>query len=152
MFMQNANVAVRTDVDKLMDILKDKEKITLEEAAHKLNMSISTTQAIVDFLVEERILGIEYKFTTPYIYLAKKSLAKEKVAYKVEKPVLLSKQQFYEKAKGRNVPTSKIPNLWRKYLDNQLATLKKEFFERTKKRNLSIEKMNQLWEKYLSKL
>ena len=62
---------VRTGVDDLLELLEHSAKIPLADAAAKLNVDAGVIQAWVDFLVEEGIVGIEYKFTTPYIYLNK---------------------------------------------------------------------------------
>ena len=71
------NEVIRTGVDELLDFLTHNDKTALSEVASKLKIDVNTLQAWVDFLVEESIVGIEYKFTTPYIYL-NKSLEKKK--------------------------------------------------------------------------
>ena len=43
--------------------------MAVEEVSKTLHLPAPSVQALVDFLVEEKVLGIEYKFTTPYIYI-----------------------------------------------------------------------------------
>lgn len=149
--MVRNSAILRTGVDQLMEYVHKKEKVSLEEVAKQLKMPLKTVQSLVDFLVEEKILGIEYKFTTPYVYLSKKDIREASFVKKKESPVLLSKEEFFEKAKSRNIPYQRIGLLWKKYLEEQLKGLKEDFYETAmKKRNLPREKVDVLWERYLS--
>ncbi|GIU69499.1 MAG: hypothetical protein KatS3mg002_0735 [Candidatus Woesearchaeota archaeon] len=139
---------VRTGVDELLDLLKNNSKIALVDVARKLGISLDVLQAWVDFLVEERILGIEYKFTTPYIYLNKPLEEQKVVSNKNEGPIDLTyfKKQFWEKAKNNNIPESRIADLWKNHLLQELELKKKYFFYEAQTRKiLNIE---QLWEEY----
>jgi hypothetical protein len=135
-----------------MELVKKREKIAIEEAAKILRMPEKTIQALVDFLVEEKILGIEYKFTTPYIYLSKKEFKGLTFERKKETQILISKKEFYEKAKLRNIPYQKIEGLWRKYLEKHLDKIKEEFFRKSRQRNIPPDKIEELWKKYLTYL
>ncbi|MBI2208893.1 hypothetical protein HYU50_05350 [Candidatus Woesearchaeota archaeon] len=64
------NDILKTSADDLYELVKSREKISVEEAAKLLRMPINTVHALVDFLVEEKMFGIEYKFTTAYIYIS----------------------------------------------------------------------------------
>ena len=64
---------VETGVDRMMSILEKREKLSLTDLSRELKLPESTLQLWVDFLVEERVLGIEYKFTKPYVFLNKKN-------------------------------------------------------------------------------
>ena len=145
-------VELTTIADQLVEFLKSKEKVTIEETAKNLKIPEKTVHALVDFLVEEKILGIEYKFTTPYIYLSKKDFKEPTFVRKKEEPVLLSKEEFYEKAKSRNIPYQEIGNLWKKYLEKELSHVKKDFFKKAKEKNTPDHKIEELWQKYLSYL
>ena len=61
---------VRTKVDELIELLKHVEQISLPEASSRLGIAQDVLQQWVDFLVEEKMVGVEYKFTTPYLYYA----------------------------------------------------------------------------------
>jgi len=150
--MVRDNAILKTSADQLMELVKRKEKVTIEEAAKVLKTPIKIVQALVDFLVEEKILGIEYKFTTPYIYLSKKDFKEHSLTIKKESPILISKEEFYEKAKLKNIPYQKIEVLWRKYLDENLDKIKDKFFKKSRQRNVPENKIEELWRKYLSYL
>lgn len=150
--MDRSSTILRTTADQLMEFIKKKDKVTIEETAAALKVPVKTIQGLVDFLVEEKILGIEYKFTTPYIYLSKKKYSAQEFNEATQKPVLLSKEEFFEKAKVRKIPYQKIGELWNKYLEKQLVKIKEEFYERAKEKKLPKERIDELWQKYLSHL
>mgnify|MGYP001561554838 FL=1 len=143
------DIVLRTVADELVDLVIKSKKISVEEAAKKLSTPTEAIQALVDFLVEERVFGIEYKFTTPYIYPYKEDVKSAKVKDKSVTEDLITKEQFYKKAKERNVPYEHIEVLWRKYLQQNLANLKAEFLKRSKEKKISKEKTEELWKKYL---
>lgn len=151
--MSSKTSILTTTADELMDLVRKRDKITIEEVSKILNIPMKTVQGLVDFLVEEKVLDIEYKFTTPYIYLSKKANNhKPEIIEKKEKPILLSKEEFFEKAKARNIDYAKIESLWRKYLEKQLGSIKEDFFNKAKAKNLPEGTAETLWQKYLSYL
>ena len=141
---------LKTTADQLIEFLKNKEKSTIEEVAKALKIPGKTVQALVDFFVEEKVIDIEYKFTTPYIYLSKEDAKKHHLLRKKEVPILISKEEFYTKAKSREISYQKIGGLWRKYLEQQLVRLKEDFFEKAKKKGIHSHKVEIMWQKYLS--
>lgn len=138
---------VKTGVDELLELLKDNNKLPLVDAAKKLNVAADVVQAWVDFLVEERILGIEYKFTTPYIYLNKPLDTLRKV-YDELGPIdlMLFKNQFWGKAKKNNIPETRIADLWRNHLLQELELKKKYFFYEAQTRK--IINIESVWAEY----
>ena len=139
--------SVKTGVDGLLDLLKQKEKVSLSEAAKKLGMDEQTVKLWVDFLVEEKIVGIEYKFTKPYLYLNKKE---EKVKGKIIEQEKIDinhfKEDFEQRAKESSIPQQQVSFLWKDHVLNQLELEKPFFFREARKRGLQdIEK---LWEEY----
>ncbi len=143
---------LRTVADELLDLVKKSKKISVEEAAKKLKMPVASVQALVDFLVEERVFGIEYKFTTPYIYLYKEGIKEAKAKEKSFTKELITKEQFYEKTKERKVPYEHIEGLWRKYLQQNLTHIREEFLRKAREKKVPEEKIEELWKKYLSHL
>ena len=139
---------LRTVADELFELVKSSKKISVEEAAKRLKVPVATVQSLVDFLVEERVFGIEYKFTNPYIYLYKEG-AKHKTKYGGFTKELITKEQFYEKAKERKISYEQIEGLWRKYLQQNLVYLRQEFLRKSKEKNIPEEKIEELWKKYL---
>jgi hypothetical protein len=140
-----------TSADDLYELVKSKKKISIEDAAKALKQTDKVIQSLVDFLVEERIFGIEYKFTTPYIYISQEKGKKIELEEKPKK-VLVTKEQFFQKVSKWNIPAQKIDQLWKKYLQENLNNIKEEFYIRANTRNLSKEKIDHLWDKYNSHL
>ena len=147
----NDNV-LRTVADEFLELVKQSGKISVEEAAKKLKMPLASVQALVDFLVEEKVFGIEYKFTTPYVYLYKEEIKQAKGREKRVAQELVTKELFYEKAKERNVPSGNIEGLWGKYLQQNLVHIRHEFLKKTKEKNVPEEKIEELWNRYLAYL
>lgn len=138
---------VKTGVDELLELLQGTTKVPLVEAAKKLNVPIDVVQAWVDFLVEERIIGIEYKFTTPYIYL-NQTLDVQHKMYDESGPIDISffKKQFWDKAKTNSIPESRVSDLWRNHLLQELELKKKYFFFEAQQRKIS--NSDALWAEY----
>lgn len=143
---------IHTVADELFELVKKSNKISVEEAAKQLKAPLATVGALVDFLVEEKVLGIEYKFTTPYIYLYKEGIKGAKGKEKSFTRGLITKEQFYDKAKEKNVRHEYIEGFWRKYLQQNIISMRDEFFKKAKEKNLAEEKAEELWKKYLSYL
>jgi len=134
---------IKTGVDELLDLLKGNNKVPLVDAAKQLKVSVDVVQAWVDFLVEERILGIEYKFTTPYIYL-NKPLESERKEYADTGAIDIKffKTQFWDKAKKNSIPDARVADLWRNHLLQELEIKKKYFFYEAQTRKIiNIEKV-----------
>lgn len=138
---------LRTDVDDFINLVKDKEKIDLGTAAKLLHVDERTIEAWADFLVEERILGIEYKFTTPYVFINSEKHKTASDNFDFE-----TKEEFFIKAKQKNIPDYQAKILWLKYLTVNERKIKAAFFGRCKSRGISNEKTEDLWKKYYLQL
>lgn len=147
----NDNV-LRTAADELLELVKKSKKISVEEAAKRLKMPLASVQALVDFLVEEKIFGIEYKFTTPYVYLYKEDIKEAKGKEKGFTEGLITKEQFYEKAKQRKMPYEQIEGWWRKYLQQNLTHIREEFLRKAREKKVPEDRIEDLWKKYLTYL
>ncbi|MBN1793207.1 hypothetical protein JW826_05995 [Candidatus Woesearchaeota archaeon] len=142
---------IRTGVDDLLELLKSVNKIPLSEAASKLGVNQSLVQSWVDFLVEEEIVGIEYKFTKPLIYLNKAPQAS--VVSKGdgdEYGLDYYRDEFKKRAEERRIPTNKIDFFWKHHLQD-VANSKKELFVREAHRR-KLGNIEGLWEEYLTVL
>ncbi|MGV8150186.1 MAG: hypothetical protein ACP5NV_00485 [Candidatus Woesearchaeota archaeon] len=144
---------VNTGVDELLLLLKENSKLPLLEVSKKLNVSMDVVQAWVDFLVEERILGIEYKFTTPYIYLNKplnadNKILEEKGTGSID--ILFYKNQFWTKAKSNSIPDQRILDLWKNHIMQELELKKKYFFFEAQQRK--IKNVDQIWDEYVKSI
>jgi len=150
--MQPNDAILRTTADELLELVKRSKRISVEEAAKKLKIPLQTVQALVDFLVEERIFGIEYKFTTPYVYLYKEGIKEFKKGESGFTKGLVTKEQFYEKAKSKNAPYEHIEGMWRKYLQQNLVHIREEFLRKSREKKVPEEKIEELWKRYLAYL
>jgi hypothetical protein len=77
-----ANSIIETGVDKLVNLVNAKERITSFDAAKELGVGISTVMEWADFLEEEGVIKIEYKFTKPF--LVSRKIAKKDVQVKAK--------------------------------------------------------------------
>ncbi len=139
---------LKTDVDQFLEIVTERGKISIAEAAKLMKTSIETVQAWADFLVEEKIIGMEYKFTTPYVYIIKDKKNSVDVTYIGYD----TKEEFFEKAKSKGVSDEMVKVLWQKYLKNNLKSIQEAFFKKTKDRGIDDLQANRLWMKYVNYL
>jgi chromosome segregation ATPase len=86
---------IETGVDKLVALIKQNKRISVPDAAKLLNVSRVVIEEWADFLEEEGIISIEYKFTTPY--LVDRVLSKKEVEEKI-KEFKGKKEGFVRKA------------------------------------------------------
>lgn len=141
---------ITTGVDDLLEILKKTDRMALSDAAKELGVGLDVVQSWVDFLVEEKIVGIEYKFTKPFIYLNKKPGADK--AEKKEEPQSFEsiKKDFVDKAMSKDIPDSNIHSLWKNHVMQALDNKKLFFMQEASKRGLG--NLDQLWEQYKQKV
>ncbi len=145
-----------TEIDELLTIIAEKGQMTIEEASRLAGVSIKVVQTWVDFLVEEKVLILDYNFLTPIIRLTpekkeeielrkKDSEARAKEAIKKRMGL---KGEFFDKARRKGIEAEKIKVLWRRYVDLNEDKLKKEFYEKAKKRGAE-EEVETLWKVFL---
>jgi hypothetical protein len=138
---------VKTGVDELLELLNTNNKMALAEAAAKLRVDAGVVQAWVDFLVEEGIIGVEYKFTTPYIYLNKAlEQSSTKKEHDEDYSIHFFKKQFWDKAKINNIPELQVEALWRNHISQALEIEKKYFYFEAQRRKLV--NVDRLWQEY----
>lgn len=139
--------SVKTGVDALLELLKKQEKTSLADAAKALQISEKTVKLWVDFLVEEKLVGIEYKFTKPYIYLnKKKDEHKGKIVAEEEINIKTFKQEFEHRADKSSIPQQQVNYLWRDHIVSQAEQERAFFFREARKRGL--EQIETLWDEY----
>ena len=143
------NVVLKTSVDDLYELVRSKKKISVEDAAKELKLPANIVQSLVDFLVEEKIFGIEYKFTTPYIYISREIENKINFNPPDSLEKFMTKEQFMEQSTKWQISDEKISELWNKYLDENITLIREVFYTKAGERNLSKEYTDKLWEKYL---
>ncbi len=145
------NPVLKTSADDLYELVKSRKRMSVEEAAKILKMPPDIVQDLVNFLVEEKIFGIEYKFTTPYIYISQKK--EEKVNYqKKNVKKAMTKDEFFQKASKWSIPSEKINDLWTKYVEENLSSIEEEFYMKAGLRDIPKDETDALWKKYLTYL
>ena len=142
----SSSEVVVTGVDSLIDLLKKTNQITVPDAAKKLRYPMDTVQSWVDFLVEEKIVGIEYNLTTPTIYLLSDRKSK-KEEIDLGKEFGNYKQDFQSNV--RNKSGNKAEFEWKNHISVKLELMKPFFFAEAEKRNLK--EPTKLWEEYKQK-
>lgn len=140
---------LRTDVDEFLDLVKKRQKIALPDAAKELHIAMQTVQSWADFLVEEKILGIEYKFTTPYVYMNIEQSEKHELKNYIE---FDTKDEFYEKAANRGLNAGQVKLLWLKYINLNKSAMQRVFFEKARSRGIAQMKIEELWKRYVEYL
>lgn len=88
--MEFDELLITTGVDALVRLVKDRQKIELEEASSALNIGQETLEEWARVLEEEGILRMEYRLTRIYLVWVKPT--EEEVAGEVK--------SFYESKKG----------------------------------------------------
>jgi hypothetical protein len=139
---------IQTGVDKLINLLNQEDKISIADAAKKIGILPKILQTWVDFLVEEKVINIEYKFTQPYIYL-NRSEEDQKQA-KTKFSIQTMKKEFFGRAKKKNFPENQIKPLWDRKLKNEIRKQKEYFYRYAKIKKL--ENLEELWEDFSNKI
>ena len=93
--MELTGSVIETGVDKLVNLVKERGRIALADAAKELGVSTTVIQEWVDFLEEEGIISVEYKHTKPY--LVERKLTRKEVDAKA-KEFTSKKEVFVRKA------------------------------------------------------
>jgi len=139
---------LRTDVDEFLDLIKKRGRISLGEATKALKIPMQTVQAWADFLVEEKIIGIEYKFTTPYVFMNQEQAEKNEFKYMQ----FDTKDEFFEKAEHKGLNAGQAKLLWLKYLNLNKESMRQVFYQKAKERGIDKAKADGLWKRYLQYL
>lgn len=85
---------IETGVDKLVEIVGQQKKLTLDDAAKELGVSKTVVQEWAEFLEEEGLIGIEYSLSKTYLVerkLSKKEVAKKAKEYGQKKEAFVRK-------------------------------------------------------------
>ncbi len=134
---------LRTSADDLLDVVRRQKKVAVDQLAKTLKVPLATVQALIDFLVEEKILGIEYKFTTPYVYLNETAMVKHE-------QLMLSKEEFYQRSRSRSVPEGHIAQFWAAYREESIPKLRQGFMAKAYARGAGAQQAEEMWQKYRS--
>ena len=87
---------IETGVDKLVNLVNLKEKISSADAAKELGVSTTVVMEWADFLEEEGVIKVEYKFTKPFLIarkLAKKDVQEKAKEFSGKRDVFVRKAE-----------------------------------------------------------
>jgi chromosome segregation ATPase len=107
---------IETGVDKLVDIINSKGRISSLDAAKELGVSNTVILEWADFLEEEGIISINYKFTKPYL-----------IARKVAKKDTQLKAKEFTSKKDVFVRKAEVSLSFLEKESKKLSSLKDEF-------------------------
>ena len=111
-----AGSIIETGVDKLVKLVNTKGRIAASDAAKELGVGMSVIMEWTDFLEEEGIINIEYKFTKPYL-----------VARKIAKKDVQEKAKEFSGKKEGFIRKAEVSLSFINRESNKLKTLKEEF-------------------------
>src|SRR3989338_11633453 len=108
MTMGLADTIIETGVDKLVKLINSKGTVSSADAAKELGVSTTVIMEWADFLEEEGIISLEYKFTKPFLVarkLAKKDVQEKAKEFSGKREVFVRKAEvslsFLEKESGK---------------------------------------------------
>ncbi|MBI2208843.1 hypothetical protein HYU50_05090 [Candidatus Woesearchaeota archaeon] len=137
---------IETGVDKLVKLVNEKGKISSFDAAKELGVSNTVVMEWADFLEEEGIISIEYKFTKPFLVprkLGKKEIQEKAKEFSGKKDVFVRKAEvslsFLENEAAKlNSIKEEFDNI-KKELGFDLGNVRNELEELEKYERLKIE-------------
>lgn len=137
---------IKTGVDQLISFLQGQDKVLLPDAASALGLDVETLQSWVDFLVEEGIIGIEYKFTKPYIYLNDEDTDRPRVVERESVGWEEYKKAFLQKAQSKKIPEKKALELWKSHVFQIIDKQQAFFYDEARKRGMND--IDNMWKDY----
>jgi|SRR3989338_860087 len=136
---------IETGVDKLVNLIKERGKISIPDAAKQLGTSTQVVGEWADFLEEEGIISIQHTLTKPYLVerkLTKKEVESKAKEFEGKKDVFVRKAEvtvnFLEKEAGKLKDVKTEFDKIRKGLGFDLGEVRKELDELHKYEQLKI--------------
>ena len=132
---------ITTAVDSLVKLVNQKGKISLDNASKELGLPQNIINEWASFLDQEKIIHLEYKFTTPYL-MSKKSMSKEETTIDYE---MISRRLEVMQAYLNKVQPKEANKIQQKqYLLKEINIL----IEKTKKKKITKEELQKLVKYY----
>lgn len=117
---------ITTAVDSLVKLVNKEGKIGVEEASKKLGLPINVLNEWATFLDQEKIIHIEYKFTTPFLRSIKKENKEIKVDYELILRKLEVMQAYLTKVQPKEPKKLKQKEYLLKQINKAIEITKKE--------------------------
>ncbi len=136
---------IETGVDKLVNLVNSKGRIASQDATKELGVSTAVVMEWADFLEEEGIIKIEYKFTTPFLVarkLAKKDVKEKAKEFSGKKEVFVRKAEvslsFLSRESGKLNSLKQEFDKIKQELGLDIGSIKNELEELKKYEQLKI--------------
>ena len=132
---------ITTAVDSLVKLVKKKARISLEDASKELGIPQNIINEWASFLDQEKIISIEYKFTTPFLLSRKDEKSNEESAdYEMIQRKLEVMKAYLEKSQPKNEKSAKQKD----YLLNEIS----KAVESTRKKKIRKEDLQKIIKYY----
>jgi len=134
--MESTGSIIETGVDKLVNLVNAQKKVSSSDAAKLLGVGINVIMEWADFLEEEGIISIEYKFTKPYLVarkIGKKDMQEKAKEFSGKKEVFIRKAEvslgFINRESDKLVALKNEFDKIKKYLGFDMGSIKSELKE-----------------------
>ena len=128
---------ITTAVDSLVKLVNQKGRISLEDASKELGMPTNIINEWAVFLDQEKIVHVEYKFTTPYL-ISRKKESKDELALDYE---MIQRKLEVMKAYLEKIQPKEDKKVRQKdYLLKEISRL----MENTRKKRITKEELEKL--------
>lgn len=118
---------ITTAVDSLVKLVKQKGKISLEDASKELGIPQNIINEWASFLDQEKIIYIEYKFTTPFLMSRKKESSEDITTdYEMIQRKLEVMKAYLEKIQPKEDKRIKQKEYLLKEIDKSVESTKKK--------------------------
>jgi len=118
---------ITTAVDSLVKLVKQKGKISLEDASKELGIPQNIINEWASFLDQEKIIYIEYKFTTPFLMSRKKESGEDIATdYEMIQRKLEVMKAYLEKIQPKEDKKIKQKEYLLKEIDKSVESTKKK--------------------------
>ena len=153
------NSVIETGVDKLVNLIKTRGKISSADAAKELGVSTTIVMEWGDFLEEEGIISIEYKFAKPFLVarkLANKDVQEKAKEFSGKKDVFVRKAEislsFLERESDKLKSLKEEFDKIKKDLGLDIGSIKNDLVELRKYEDLKINLDKKLQEQKTSSM
>ncbi len=143
------NKILTTPVDNLMDIIKEKKKVSLSQIKRELKLPQELIEKWLIILEEFKIVKLQYSGFEGYVtFVEKKDKSKSKNQLDIEN----LKDTFIEKSKEKDISYEKMRTLWPKFISEYETDIKLLFEERAKTQGYEELRIEKAWLKYKKEL
>lgn len=132
---------ITTAVDSLVKLVNNKGRISLESASKELGIPQNILNEWANFLDQENIIEIEYKFTTAYLISRRNDKKEEAV---IDYEMISRKLEVMEAHLNKMEPKNDKKAKQKQYLLKQIKSL----IERARKKKIMKEELEKLVKYY----